>query len=242
MTNEEAKIRIGAFEDLWKIENGHSSPELHKALQSIPKRLGFCIYHFDLLIEMVDTPSHIAFDSHGEFTRPNKRVSLRVEYEANFYAFVQGLHALIDSLPFILFLYEPVATEAHKANWNKGFLKHYKHGYPYYPELKKLFLNKRFHQIKGLVNLAKHGYLVRIMNSAVSLEIEEFTFKMPSNMNSSLADSSELTVPRQNLITFLMDCHNELIPEYLNLFNQIMNKKAADLNITDISTLPNYQS
>lgn len=234
------KIRIKAFEYLWEIENGHSSHELHQALQSIPKRLNFCIYHYYLLLDLVNDPTHVSFDSFAKYTRANSRVPLRVEYEANFYAFVQSLHALIDSLPYILFLYEPVNTDDNKAYWNKGFLKLYKHGYPYYSDLKSLFLNDRFHQVKGLVNKAKHGYLIRILNNKEFLEIEEFTYKMPNSINAGRVNTSEQTVPQQDLIKFITACHDELIPEYIKLFDKLMNNKATKLNITDMSVIPGY--
>ncbi|MDO6445933.1 hypothetical protein Q4493_09130 [Colwellia sp. 1_MG-2023] len=192
---------------------------LHLALQSIQKRLDYCEYHF---YEFKDysTKEYLLKDIISK-PEPNC-ISARVIFEASTYAFIQNLHAVIDSLPYalnIIFTVEPEFDEQY-IGWNKRFIKKYK-GYSFYCPLDQMFKNDLLSKLKRLSNNIKHKHLIRIKNGGDTLCFDDFTYKHQSN---------DVVITNQNVEKFLVESHDKLIPQLLGLYTQIKNAKKKELS------------
>lgn len=99
----------------------HESQQLMLALYSIQKRLNHCEYHYSVLEELYGDPK---FALSSIATIRTNGIELRTIYEANILAFLQNLHALIDSLPYALNIaVRKFDIDDKIVGWNKDLLK-----------------------------------------------------------------------------------------------------------------------
>lgn len=216
MESENKTLDISRIVELKKIELSITSPIeiqcLEVALQSIAKRIEYCKYHYDEFIANSDSNALFIdrFDSSDL-----RNISIRTKYEANTVAFLQNLHALVDSFPYVLNIITRVVDdiESSKIGWNKEFIKKYTQ-YDFYNTLSSLSKNETFQMIKGLVNRTKHKHLVRIRNNTNNLIFDEFTYFFNGEVKS---------LNGQDVKSFVVSCHDELFPKFLSLFNEIKN-------------------
>ncbi|MDO6505514.1 hypothetical protein Q4506_00790 [Colwellia sp. 4_MG-2023] len=197
------------------------SVEIHSlnlALQSIQKRLDYCEYYFkefidfstkdDLLLEL--TPKH----------HPNC-ISSRTIFEASTYAFIQNLHAVIDSLPYALNIIFTVnqTIEDNKVGWYWDFIKQFK-PQPFFKSLNLMYNDELFLKLKKLSNTIKHKHLIRIKNNGYTLTFDPFSYENKKEI---------IEVPNQNVKELIIDTHDKLIPKLLDLYTQIKNAKKKEL-------------
>jgi len=229
MENERNQIDISAFVELRKKELGLTeSDDLAKldiCSQSIARWGQYCQYHHYILLGTL-TEKDLSLDSKFEYRRAGENVCLRYVYEANIAAFIQSLHALLDSFPYLLNLFykEIPDSESTKVKWSLEFINKYKN-YEFYNDLIGFMLEEKFNKIKGYCNTIKHKHLVRISNSGSHLEFENFSFKQPIEKQQGKYEFEVKVLSGQNALDFVQECHNELIPKFFSLCQKLIDFK-----------------
>ena len=203
---------IGLFNDGL---NKDESIALNLALQSLAKRLKYCEYHYQLYLEN-STPSKLARERSGI---PYNNL-IRVKYEANFLAFLNNLHCIVDAIPYVLNIVYQRSTEKdinHKSvSWRDAHINLYRKEH-IYPMLNLTKNCEAFIHLRELSNRSKHKHLTPISNRLDSLIIEGFSYLNEGRQ--------EITVPPINVDEFMETCHNSLIPLVVSLFNEVMSIK-----------------
>ncbi|SFM52492.1 hypothetical protein [Nitrosomonas communis] len=223
------QIEIGKFVSLRKQELGSRNDELIQRLwissQSIHRWLQYCQYHYFNLVNSTESVD-LALDRISQYRRKGENVTVRYVYEANIVAFLNSLHALLDSFPYLLNLFIPVFQnpDSTSIKWSESFVKKYD-GYSFYDELSDFMLDPTFNKVKGYVNTTKHKYLIRIANNYKNLEFEEYQFKRPVRDQNGKISFQEELLPRQDAIAFVAECHNSLIPRFFHLCGSVLASK-----------------
>lgn len=228
------QLDIGKFLSLKKQEIGDKNNELIVNLeictQSIHRWLQYCEYHYVNLKEAVKEPN-LYLDRTLSFRRSGETVPVRYVYEANIAAFLNSLHALLDSFPYLLNLFIQVKdnSESTDIKWHHNFINKYQ-GFAFYDELIGLLMDSTFHKVKGYVNTIKHKHLIRISNQWGHLEFEAFTYKRPycDEKGGDIKFRPE-SVTGQHVMSFIEECHNKLIPKLFNLCDSVLNFKGSQL-------------
>ena len=221
MEEENNTLNIVSLVELMNKKLNHEELKcLETALQSIGKRAKYCTYHYNELVKHTEKKA-LLIDRLNSPSSDN--IAIRTIYEANTVAFMQNLHALIDSLPYILNIIfkEYPNIEDTCIGWNKKFVTKY-NSYNFFSELESLYFDETFHKIKGYANRIKHKHLIRISNDGNILVFEDFLY---------YHDDKSKVVKEQDVISFLTECHNDLIPKTLSLYNTI--KKSKEKEISD---------
>ena len=198
-----------------------TAKKIEVACQSIHRWLKYCEYHYSNLPES-DNRADLILDRLGKYRRKGESVEYRYVYEANIIGFLNSLHALLDSFPYLLNLVIPKFSNpnATAIRWDAKFIEKYR-GYAFYDELKAFMLEKTFNIVKSYVNTSKHKHLIRIANNRSSLEFEEFEAKLPVLAGSDNIYFLKELVPRRGAIQFLAECHDELVPKFFVLCRTI---------------------
>lgn len=183
------------------------------AMFSIQKRLDYCEYHYSVLEERYDDPK-FALGSVVDFS--TNGIRLRTIYEANILAFLQNLHALIDSLPYALNIIIREFSDIEKGNigWNKDFLKAFK-SHSFYASIFSFFEDENYIELRNLVNKQKHKHLIRIRHIGRSLYLEEYPCEVNDGQNNAATPIS------LDAKTFLASLHDDLVPKYIHLWHEI---------------------
>lgn len=213
---DNVSLDISGLLDLKRKELGsHEAPEIEFmdcALQSIYHRLEYCKYHYDEFCIFTSQQKLMAdrlgcHDSDG--------MSIRTKYEANAMAFLHNLHALIDSWPYLLnSLYKKVDKPG-QLRLGDGFLGKFK-PYNFYPEMDGFFKDEMFVVLRDVGNMAKHNYLPKIRNEMSKLILMYYS-----------KDEGEWK--ETELKSFIIDCHDYLVPKYLHLCNLVKISKEKEL-------------
>lgn len=228
MTNQ---IDIQKFLGLRKRElgpgNGDIIQKIEVSSQSIYRWLQYCQYHHFNLVSSTENVD-LMFDRISQYRRKGENVTVRYVYEANIVAFLNSLHAVLDSFPYLLNLFIPVHDnpDSTEIKWNERFIEKYK-DYCFRDPLRDFMLDSTFNKVKGYVNTTKHKHLIRIANTYKSIEFEEYSFKCPSLVNGGKIVYQEQVVPRQDAIAFIGECHDALIPRFFDLCNNVISAKDA---------------
>jgi len=219
MTNSASRLDLKGLIDLVDQEHKEKYNLLDLALQSIAKRQFYCLYHFDEFIRQSNQKA-LLIDRFNHYEFPER--SIRTSYEANALAFLQNLHALFDSYPFILNLLFEVELNLENRNigWNKSFIKKFKN-FPFYNELTSFWNDIIFCQLKGFVNRGKHKHLIRIQNKVKALIFEDFTY---------IKDSKEIVLSNQDVRDFLVVCFDDLFPKFIKLYNTVKKYKKTEID------------
>lgn len=190
---------------------------LHISMQSIAKRVDYCKYHYQ---EFLRNSCDLAL---LQERLDSKAKSIRIIYEASAVAFLQNLHSLIDSYPYALNLINRECKDINSTSigWNKDFINKHQR-FSYYSELESIFNNTFYHKLKGLVNRAKHKHLVRIENTGGTLIFEDFPY---------YSDGNSFIAVGQDVNEFLVECYDDLLPEFLMLCNSVEKYKENEVNI-----------
>ena len=210
-------------------EDNDSIVKLEACTQSIYRWLQYCEYHY-VNLEDAATEPNLQRDRSLGYRRAGETVPVRYVYEANIAAFLNSLHALLDSFPYLLNLFIPVKenSEATSIRWHKDFIRKYE-SMDFYDELIELLMDDTFNKVKGYVNTIKHKHLIRISNKWNHLEFEEYSYMKPS-----LDGRGEITFQREgvageNVVSFVEECHYTLIPKLFNLCDSVLSFKDSQL-------------
>jgi hypothetical protein len=200
--------------------------ELSLALYSVGKRSDFAHLHYHEVIKCMDNKlelerAGLIFTDAGNI-HPN-----RTYYEANIFAFVQNLHAVCDSFPYIVFLMLGPLRYTDKdggianlrqsqCSWSANFLAAVVETFPLqtklHRKLKRFMGDREFLVLKGLVNQCKHQHLVRILNNFTHLTFEKIEyFDKPVKGN-------KITLMDEDVDVLMKKCHNKLFPKLFILF------------------------
>lgn len=199
-------------------KNSDLIEELGLCTQSIYHWLQYCKYHY-INLKDATRESNLFWDR----ISTQEGIQIRFVYEANITAFIHSLHALLDSFPYLLnkFITTNQDNKKIKIGWNDDFLKKYK-DYCFYGELIDFYVDDNFNRIKGYTNTTKHNYIVRVLNKISHLEFDEYKYLKRYRGNNGEIDVNKEVVKNQNIILFIENCHNELIPKLFNLCNSIL--------------------
>ena len=228
MGNDAKELQIDEFVHLKKDDITASLEKLERSSQSIQRWLQYCLYHYDVLSSI--NVSDLALDRIGEYQRTGESVPLRYVYEANIMAFLHSLHALLDSFPYLLNLFIPVENDPEKPaiKWSKKFLEKYKN-YKFHNELLEFFMDETFNKLKGYDNIIKHKHHIRIVNKRSHLEFEKYEYKMPDRKGTEIKFHNK-TMTGENIMKFLEDCHDKLIPSFFLLCDSILEYKRQQIS------------
>lgn len=231
--NVRQQLDIGKFIALKKQELGaednNSIVKLEVCTQSIHHWLQYCEYHYVNLVDSATEPN-LKLDRFSVYRRAEETVSVRYVYEANIVAFLNSLHALLDSFPYLLNLFIPVTEdpESTSIKWNESFIKKYE-SMVFYDELLGFLMDCTFHKVKGYVNTIKHKHLIRILNQWDHLKFEEYSYKKPYLDAQGKVSFRREVVAGENVISFIGQCHDELIPKLFSLCNSVLHFKGSQL-------------
>ncbi|PLY11756.1 MAG: hypothetical protein C0631_19005 [Sedimenticola sp.] len=228
------KLEIGKFLSLKQQELNAEEDDLIDKLevstQSIHRWLQYCEYHYICLVGASEE-GDLRLDriSSTGYRRAGETVTVRYVYEANIAAFLNSLHALLDSFPYLLYLFIPRGkSNFRELKWNKEFIDRYKDE-SFYDELMNFLLDRTFNKVKGYVNTIKHKHLIRISNKWDHLEFEEYQYRQPYRDGQGGVMYQDEVVAGENVLTFIEACHDELIPKLFSLCNSILQSKASEL-------------
>lgn len=221
MTNQNRSMSIKEIVDLKERELGGQNTETHKlnlALQSVQKRIDYCEYHY-AEIEKFSDKKHLSQER--VLGLKYGGISVRTMYEANIFAFVQSLHALIDSLPYGLNIFYKVYSnvEAPSVGWNPEFLSKYT-GHSFFDSLNLISEDETFAKLKAITNRVKHKHIIRIKNTYETLLFDDFSYYFRGEVKD---------VKDEDVKNFLADCHDSLLPKYIGFWIEAKNCKASDL-------------
>lgn len=211
------------------VEDSDSIVKLDVCTQSIYRWLQYCEYHYVNLMDTATEPN-LKFDRISVYRQPGKTVPLRYVYEANIAAFLNSLHALLDSFPYLLNLFIPVNEdpESPRIKWDKSFINKYE-GMAFHEGLVSLYMDPTFHKVKGYVNTIKHKQLIRISNQCNYLKFEEYSCKQPyRDAQGEIKFQTEI-VAGENVVSFIAKCHDELVPKFFNLCDSVVHFKSSQI-------------
>ncbi|WP_217517414.1 hypothetical protein [Vibrio metschnikovii] len=218
---EKRKLEINQFVLLNERNNGKFCERLDIATQSIAHFEKYCKFHFYELIA-VATPQALRLERLG-FNEGNRFI-----YEAHIVAFMNNLHSMLDSFPFVLNLFIPkLDADNTKVKWSVDFINLYK-DCDFYQSLLLFFTDLEFNKVKGYVNNIKHKHLIRIANVDGCLEFEGYKCRVPCVIEDKVEYQSKY-IERDNVIQFIKDCFNNLIDKFFALCNVILEYKRTKL-------------
>ncbi|MBL4797701.1 MAG: hypothetical protein JKY50_09820 [Oleispira sp.] len=217
------ELNIQSFVSLKKLEQGCYLKRIEICSQSIYHWLQFCEYHYSTLIDAATT-ENLRRDRYLQIQRKGENVKLRFVYEAHISGFLNSLHSLLDSFPYLLHLFIPISKNLKDQDikWSKDFLCKY-NDHDFFTTLIDFIEEENFQKVKGYVNRIKHKHLIRVSNQGGSLEFEEFDYRLPTDiLNKKYQNKS---VENQNVLEFIADCYDDLIPKFFTLCNAVLDSK-----------------
>jgi hypothetical protein len=192
--------------------SGKDAESLDYAAQSIAKRVEYSSYHL-LEFRRFGTGPNLVLDRIGRATTSDG-ISFRIAYEANAVAFLQNLHSLVDSVPYVINIVFRKVNDIEHASvaWGREFLSKYS-GYGFYPQLNDLFESEELCKLKGLINRIKHKHLVPIRNKYDNLLFVEYTYKFNGHL---------VAVNNQDVSAFMTESNNALVPKTISVLNALL--------------------
>lgn len=215
----EQKISI----DLSSFEAALALPDeeqqaLALALQSIAKRKLYCLYHFDEFLRNSDPLSRLIDRFSHDSREPED--TPRIAFEAHALAFLHNVHALMDSLPYVLNIAFRKAPDIEDKNvsWGPDFIKKFK-DCSFHSALENFSEADLFQQIKGFANRTKHKHLIHVRNKGRTLNIEGFAYG---------AKGQPKRTDETDLKDFMVACHDNLLKDYFRLVLEIQKAIPAE--------------
>lgn len=186
------------------VEDENKKIKLDLALNSIERHKNHCGFHYDEFKQ--------AFDFHGLAILgqlPSEAGFINPEYyrcafESHAFAFFRALHALIESVPYIVnILIGSKPTEYKFLNWNtvKDSLKEYNANF-LITGIDELRKGLAYIQLNNLVNISKHRRLPRI-DSGIFLPNGEAKFVNVEFDDGNLVEPS--------ISDFMLNSHGEIV-------------------------------
>ena len=208
----------------------HVLERLISSTQSIYHRTQISEYHYSQLEEIASKFDLVLDWFSTTYRRPGDTVVIRFAYEANIFAFLQNLHALIDSFPYALNLYFRVFEDLDtpKLGWSKEFIGKYR-DYPFNLALKDLCVNEDFQLLRGYTNKTKHKNILRVRNKCTYLEFEKIDYDHVTLDAQGGFCRSQKTSSEVNVMEYLARCHDNLMPIYFGLWEEVMMEKERSI-------------
>ncbi|MDP3842806.1 MAG: hypothetical protein Q8Q81_09440 [Oxalobacteraceae bacterium] len=220
---------------------------LCKALQSLDLRNTIGHYHYKRWQEIKDAAIPAAKLINMISGRPGRLNA--PAYNAEVFAFLQNLHAICDSVPYVLnILLNRVPIEHTDVGWKPSLLKKHdprgedKNIFPkkreitngeiearqeFYEKLLEFSKDEIFAQLKGLVNRTKHKHLVPIFYDDGLISFDKYSymsfFRGTEILDKSVPKNSDSTC--ENVEEFMRKCHNDLWPKLCSLYAAIAIEK-----------------
>ena len=209
---------------------------LKKTLQSIDIRQRMGFYHFEKWMEIKDEKTSVFLAN--KINETPARIDAP-RFNAEVFGFLQNLHAVCDSFPFVLnLLINKIDIENPSVSWGEDFIKKYVslslespinvNGQittkTFFDALVSFQKNEYFSQLKGVVNRIKHKYLIPIMYDRGSIYFEEYSYKSYLDQDQVLDKAKQKTsnFENQNVEKFMIDCHDRLWPDLCDLFDLLI--------------------
>jgi hypothetical protein len=227
MTGTETRLNIGDI--LQTFDDKHTNKSsLNLAFQSLAKRSRFSeIFFHELEKRLIDYK--LPLERGGiEFTDAGNLYPNRTYYEAYIYAYVQNMHAALDSLPFIVFMMLGPMTYHEKGMkkqvtsracaWSENFLSAVEETFPSEKKISTLLRqfasNQNFSVLTGMVNRSKHQSLIRILNDGEILLFDEveYTIKPKTKVRKMRG---------LKVRDFLRDTNNGLFPALFEIIREL---------------------
>ncbi|OKY27822.1 hypothetical protein [Thalassotalea sp. PP2-459] len=223
-----SKLNLESFVELTKQKQEQNLQQIEISSQSINRWLKYCEYHYFTLVNST-SKDDLHDDRLLQIRREGENVQLRFVYEANISAFLSSLHSLLDSFPYLLNLFIPVFDNPNntRIKWHSEFLCKYEK-YRFFNTLIDFMLDENFHKVKGYANTIKHKHLIRVANRLDYLEFESFDIKVPVRTANCDINFVLKRIENQNVLEFIEECHNHLIPKFFALCNEILDFKSCN--------------
>lgn len=197
-------------------EHHPNEMDLNLAFQSLAKRSRFgqiYLHELDKCLQDHKLPLERAGI---EFTEAGYLFSNRTYYEAYIFAFMQNIHAALDSLPFIVFMMlgtmsytkagKAVSITSRTCSWST-IPSAVKATFPAEKKIGQLLTNfasnKNFLILQAMVNKSKHQSLIRILNDGENVAFEEVEYYVKGK---------KIKGTNIHARNFMRDSSNELFP------------------------------
>lgn len=197
--------------------------DLGRAISAIDLRRKIAHYHYESWSEVEHSGVYAAELIHSLGGDGNVNA---VRYNAEVMAFLQNLHALCDSLPYILnIVIRKFPIEAKTIGWNKKTLDEYCEQKltkdqnltdqgalevnAIYDKLVKFSEDKTFRQLQSIVNCAKHKHLIPLFYDGENVVFDKFEGILEAN-------DAPLVVKN-----FMEHSHNYLLSKLDDLYSAI---------------------
>lgn len=218
---DKLNLNISRFVELRENHKDIDLGKLKETTQSIYHFIQYTHYHYHM-IEKSTSFKNLRDDRLFQVTREGENVQLRFVYEANIVAFLNSLHSLLDSFPYLLNLFMPeLRPESTDIKWNIKFIKKYEK-YSFYNELIAFMFDENFNKVKGYVNTVKHKHLVQVANTIDNLEFIYFSYKQPFYDDEGKIKYKSVDVNRANVRQFIEDGHDKLIKKFFSLCKSVL--------------------
>lgn len=234
MKRRECSLEIDPIIELVKADK-KLHENLSLALFSLEKRSKFAQVHYHEIILCV-SECKLDLERAGlSITGSGKIFPNRTYYEANLFAYVQNLHAILDSLPYIAFLLlgsltvrkkdGPKTISAKSCAWSEDFMNAVNETFPDHKKLnRKLSLFYRDRDLlilKGLVNQSEHQHITRIINDGQTLRFERVDF-----FDSPCSGKRE-TLENIDALPLIMKWNNKFFPKiFILIWTLYLTRKA----------------
>ncbi|MES2025051.1 MAG: hypothetical protein V4448_05795 [Pseudomonadota bacterium] len=209
---------------------------LKKSLLSIDMRQRIGFYHFENWMAFKDekTSAYLV----NKINQTPARIDAP-RLNAEVFGFLQNLHAVCDSFPYILnLIIKRVDIEDSNVGWSDKFLKNYVTSIADYQKnlngqsisaplseaLTAFQKNEYFAQLKGVVNKIKHKYLIPIMYDKGIIYFETYSYRSYLSQDELLSKAIEKfsNLESQDVEKFIVNCHDKLWPDLCDLFDLLI--------------------
>lgn len=186
--------------------NTERQKELRLALDSVKKHMDHCWYHhheFEKAVSLHEAAFHKNLPDGTEVIIPEY---YRCSFEANSFAFFRALHAVIDSLPFILYLLDGELDYTTRVEWRKAKKSLKDIGAKELSDRLIAFTGKvTYTELNNLVNTTKHRRLPKIDSRIFSINgIPEF-----------VKEDLDFELMEYSISKLMKNYHHEIIEVFL---------------------------
>ncbi|MCF2825808.1 MULTISPECIES: hypothetical protein [unclassified Pseudoalteromonas] len=197
--------------------------ELSIALDSIRRHMGHCWYHYQEFKNATKMHKEAMFGILPKTVDIQHPEYYRCAFEANCFAFFRALHALIDSLPLIIYLLSKDLDFKEKVEWRKAkaYLKD-SISKDLTEKLEALKQSDIFNELKDLVNITKHRRLPRIDSCIFTNEPAKF---LAEDLGGMLSENS--------IEPFMERAHKVIVEEFLIGFVRELGCRLKQVNDAD---------
>lgn len=214
MENQNSSIDCASLvQDAKDFMNPAHLRKFDDALQAISKRHKYSHYYYQMFMENL-RPDILWIEMRRN--PGGNSINPRDIFEAYLMAFIDNLHQLIDSFPYLLALAYPnlitpdcLDRKPMSIKWADKFIKEFKTE-GIFNSLKDFNNDENFNLLKELCNQGKHRYPIKLRFSTKDIYFDDF--------NKYLKDVN-LYDPNKPIKDYMSDFHDGLLPKYYELVN-----------------------